>query len=161
MLNPHCLLCLVFIIFKAFLFNFLYRRTLHLDSIQICNDNLFRKMYCCLAFCYHCFKEILSPHINSNCFASHANCALWIQRQFITGFSRDLGKICWRGGGIFGDIRGLYNATATCQITRAANQQRSWLIFISIIALPCTSLSHCSCSILFKLDFSKLLHILF
>ena len=94
----HFSLQFFFIIFKAFLFNFLYRCTLHLDSIQICNDNLFRKMYCCRAFCYHCFKEILSPHINLNCFAPHANCALWIQRQFITGFSRDLGKICWRGG---------------------------------------------------------------
>ena len=128
-------------------------------------------MYCCLAFCSHCFKEILSPHINLNCFASHANCALWIQRQFITGFSRDLGKICWRGGegGIFGDIRGLYNATATCQITRAANQQRSWLIFIGHKSDHCLALSvpesrtalvqYCSnwiCQSCY-IDFSKLL----
>ena len=53
-------------------------------------------LYSC---CYHCFPELLLPHINLNCFASHANCALWIQRQFITGFSRDLGKICRRGRG--------------------------------------------------------------
>ena len=33
----------LFIKFKAFLFNFLYRCTLHLDSIQICNDNIFEK----------------------------------------------------------------------------------------------------------------------
>ena len=76
-------------------------------------------LYSC---CYHCFPEILLPHINLNCFASHANCALWIQRQFITGFSRDLGKFVG-GGREERDIGGHFTKQLLPDNTNASTHQ--------------------------------------